>query len=77
VKKLLHDEFMRASSVISLSPLFSGQSGFHIGIRANRTQMTRIERIDADPFLVLPAMIRACPRHPRSIDALFAMNTNC
>jgi hypothetical protein len=39
--------------------------------------MTREERIGADPFLVLPAMIRARPRHPRSIDALFAANTNC
>jgi hypothetical protein len=29
--------------------------------------VTRIERIDADPFLVLPAMIRARPRHQRSI----------
>jgi hypothetical protein len=33
-------------------------------------------RIDADPFLVLPAMIRARPRHPRSIDAFFVANTN-
>jgi hypothetical protein len=31
-------------------------------------RMTRIERIDADPFLVLSAMIRARPRHPRSVD---------
>jgi hypothetical protein len=27
--------------------------------------MTRILPIDADPFLVLPAMIRARPRHQR------------
>ena len=33
--------------------------------------MTLIERIDADPFLVLSAMIRARPRHQRSIDAFF------
>jgi len=39
--------------------------------------MTRIERIDADPFLVLSAMIRASQRHPRSIDTFFAANTNC
>jgi hypothetical protein len=39
--------------------------------------MARIERIDADPFLVLSAMIRARPRHPRSIDAFFAANINC
>jgi hypothetical protein len=39
--------------------------------------MTRVERIDADPFLILSAMIRACPGHPRSIDAFFAANTNC
>jgi len=29
--------------------------------------MTRIERIDAELF----DFIRACPRHPRSIDAFF------
>jgi hypothetical protein len=34
--------------------------------------MTLIERIDADPFQVLSAMIRARPRHQRSIDASFA-----
>jgi hypothetical protein len=34
--------------------------------------MTRIERIDADPFLALSAMIRARSRHPRSIDVFFA-----
>jgi hypothetical protein len=39
--------------------------------------MTRVERIDADPFLVLSAMIRAHPRHPRSIESFFAANTNC
>jgi hypothetical protein len=39
--------------------------------------MTRVERIEADLLLVLPAMIRARPRHPRSIDALFAANTDC
>jgi hypothetical protein len=39
--------------------------------------MTRIERIDADPFLVLSAMIRARQRHRRSIDEFFAANTNC
>jgi hypothetical protein len=39
--------------------------------------MTLIERIEADPFLALSAMIRARPRHRRSIDALFAANTNC
>jgi hypothetical protein len=39
--------------------------------------MTREERIDADPFLILSAMIRARPRHQRSIDAFFAANTNC
>jgi hypothetical protein len=38
--------------------------------------MTRIERIDADPFLVLPAMIRARPYHLRSIDAFFVANNN-
>jgi hypothetical protein len=36
--------------------------------------MTLIERIDADPFLVLSAMIRARPRHQRSIDAFFTAN---
>jgi hypothetical protein len=30
--------------------------------------MTRIERIDADPFLILFAMIHARPRHQCSID---------
>jgi hypothetical protein len=39
--------------------------------------MTRIERIAADPFLGLSAMIRARPRHQRSIDTFFAANTNC
>jgi len=39
--------------------------------------MTRIERIDAELSLVLSAMIRARPRHPRSIDAFFVANTNC
>jgi len=39
--------------------------------------MTRIERIDADLVLVLSAMIRARPRHRRSIDAFFAAITNC
>jgi len=29
--------------------------------------MTRIERIDADLCLILSAMTRARPRHPRSI----------
>jgi hypothetical protein len=29
------------------------------------------------PLLVLSAMIRARPRHPRSIDAFFGANTNC
>ena len=77
MKKLLHGEFGRASLVISLAPLLSGQSGFHIGVRVNRTLMTRMERIDADLPLVLSAMIRARPRHPRSIDAFFAANTNC
>jgi hypothetical protein len=77
VKKLLHGEFGRASSVISLASLLSGQSGFHIGVRFYRTLMTRIERIDADPFLVLSAMIRSRPRHQSSIDAFFAMNANC
>jgi hypothetical protein len=38
--------------------------------------MTLIERIDADLFLVLSAMIRACLRHPRSIDTFFGANTN-
>ena len=33
-------------------------SGFHIGVRVNRTRMTLIERIDTDAFLVLSAMIR-------------------
>jgi hypothetical protein len=46
--------------------------GSAIGVRSkeriNRTRMTRIERIDADPFLVLSAMIRARLRHPRSIN---------
>jgi len=39
--------------------------------------MTRIEQIDADPFLVLSVMIRARPRHPRSIDAFFPASANC
>jgi hypothetical protein len=39
--------------------------------------MTRIERIDVDPYLVLSAMIRARPRHRRSIDVSFAADTNC
>jgi len=39
--------------------------------------MTQIERIDAESFLVLSAMIRARQRHRRSIDAFFAANTNC
>jgi hypothetical protein len=39
--------------------------------------MTQVERIDADPFLVLSALIRARPRHPRSIELFFAANTNC
>jgi hypothetical protein len=30
--------------------------------------MMQIERIDAESLLVLSAMIRARPRHPRSID---------
>jgi len=34
--------------------------------------MTQIERIDADAFLVLSAMICARPRHQRSIDAFFS-----
>ena len=34
--------------------------------------MTQIERIDANAFLVLSAMIRARPRHQRSIDAFFS-----
>jgi len=34
--------------------------------------MTRIERIGADAFLVLSAMICARPRHPHSIDAFFS-----
>jgi hypothetical protein len=34
--------------------------------------MTLIERIDADAFLVLSAMIRARPLHQRSIDAFFS-----
>jgi len=34
--------------------------------------MTLIERIDADPFQFLSAMIRARPRHQRSIDAPLA-----
>jgi hypothetical protein len=76
VKKLLHGEFVRASFVISLAPLLSGQSGFHIGVRVNRTRMTRVERIRRS-FLVLSAMIRARQRHQRSIDAFFAANTNC
>jgi len=38
--------------------------------------MTPTERIDADPFLVLSAMTRARPRHPRSIDVFFAANPN-
>jgi hypothetical protein len=38
--------------------------------------MTRIEQIYADPFLVLSVMIRACPRHPRSIDAFFPASAN-
>jgi len=38
--------------------------------------MMRIERIDADPFLILSAMIRARPCHPRSIESFFAANTN-
>jgi hypothetical protein len=38
--------------------------------------MTRIEQIDADPFLVLSVMIRACPRQPRSIDAFFPASPN-
>jgi hypothetical protein len=33
--------------------------------------MTLIERLDADPFQVLSAMIRARPRHQRSIDSFF------
>jgi len=37
--------------------------------------MTLIERIDADPFLVLSAMIRARPRHQRSIDTFLPVNT--
>jgi hypothetical protein len=42
--------------------------GFHAGVRVNGTRMTRILRIDADPSLVLSAMIRARPRYPRSIN---------
>jgi hypothetical protein len=38
--------------------------------------MTLIERIEADPFLALSVIIRARPRHPRSIDVLFAAKTN-
>jgi len=38
--------------------------------------MTRIRRIDADIFGFLSAMIRARPRHPRSIDVFFAANPN-
>jgi hypothetical protein len=38
--------------------------------------MTQIERIDPESFLVLSAMIRACPRHPRSIDVFYAANPN-
>jgi hypothetical protein len=38
--------------------------------------MTRVEPIDADPFLVLSAMICSRPRHPRSIESFFAANTN-
>jgi hypothetical protein len=34
--------------------------------------MSQIELIDADAFLVLSAMIRARPRHQRSIDAFFS-----
>jgi hypothetical protein len=37
--------------------------------------MTRIKRID-DGLLVLSAMIRACPRHLRSIDTFFAANSS-
>jgi len=37
--------------------------------------MTRIERIDADPFLILSAMIRARPRHQRSIKPRTDVNT--
>src|SRR5262249_39069421 len=37
--------------------------------------MTRIERIDADPFLILSAMIRARPRHQRSINPYTDVNT--
>jgi len=38
--------------------------------------MTQIERIVAESFLVLSAMIRARPRHPRSIDVFFAASPN-
>jgi hypothetical protein len=38
--------------------------------------MTRILRIDADPSLVLSAMIRARPRHPRSINPYVRLKTD-
>jgi hypothetical protein len=38
--------------------------------------MKQIERIDAESFQVLSAMIRARPRHQRSIDVFFAANPN-
>jgi hypothetical protein len=36
--------------------------------------MTQMEWIDAESLTVLSAMIRARPRHPRSIDVFFAVN---
>ncbi|HMB29939.1 MAG TPA: hypothetical protein VKS99_17645, partial [Blastocatellia bacterium] len=54
LKKLLHGEFGRASFVISSAPLLSGQGGFHIGVRVNRTRMTLMERIEADLFWFYP-----------------------
>jgi hypothetical protein len=38
--------------------------------------MTQIEPIDAESIPILSAMIRARPRHPRSIDVFFAANPN-
>jgi hypothetical protein len=36
----------------------------------------RIERTESRSFLVLSAMVRACPLHRRSIDAIFAANAD-
>jgi len=52
------------------------QIGFHAGVLVNGTRMARILRIDADPALVLSAMIHARPRHPRSINPHIRLKTD-